>query len=67
MDKIIINQMIDSNNNNTQLNDLIEKKKYKYSIIDYLYTKSVTAISAEVGSYEDWIELSDHTPLIVDI
>ena len=43
------------------------KQKPKKYHIDYLYTKSVTAISAEVGSYEDWIELSDHTPLIVDI
>ena len=47
MDKIIINQMNDSNNNNTQLNDLIEKKKYKYSIIDYLYTKIQNNISKQ--------------------
>ena len=41
-----------------------ESKKYH---IDYLYLKSLEVKSLEIGSYEDWIEYSDHVPIIVEI
>ena len=41
-----------------------ESKKYH---IDYLYFKSLKSSSVELGKYEDWIKLSDHSPLIVEL
>ena len=41
-----------------------ESKKYH---IDYLYLKSLKSRSVELGKYEDWIKLSDHSPLIVEL
>jgi len=41
-----------------------ESKKYH---IDYLYLKSLVVKSLEVGAYKDWIKLSDHVPIIVEI
>lgn len=39
-------------------------------MLDYCFaSKSIIEkiIKVEIGKYEDWIELSDHCPLIVDI
>ena len=41
-----------------------ESNKYH---IDYLYLRSLKLKSMRVGTYDDWIKLSDHTPLILDI
>ena len=41
-----------------------ESKKYH---IDYLYVRSMESICIELGKYEDWIKLSDHSPLIVEL
>ena len=41
-----------------------ESKKYH---IDYLYTKSLAIRSVTLGRYEDWINLSDHSPLMVEV
>ena len=37
-----------------------ESKKYH---IDYIYSKGIDGISLDIGSYNDWIKLSDHVPL----
>lgn len=41
------------------------KNRNKKYHIDYMFLRNATSIS--VGSYENWIELSDHVPVIVDI
>jgi exonuclease III len=41
-----------------------ESKKYH---IDYLYTKSLDVKSVNVGKYQDWIKLSDHCPMIIEV
>ena len=41
-----------------------ETKKYH---IDYLYTKSFEAKYIELGTYKDWINFSDHCPLIAEL
>ena len=41
-----------------------ESKKYH---IDYLYLKSADFKSIEIGKYEDWIKLSDHVPVTVEL
>tara|TARA_B100000767_G_scaffold96484_1_gene92708 strand:+ start:149 stop:829 length:681 start_codon:yes stop_codon:yes gene_type:complete len=41
-----------------------EPKKYH---IDYLYTKSLDVKSLTVGKYQDWIKLSDHCPMIIEV
>ena len=38
-----------------------ESKKYH---IDYIYSKNLIPKKLQVGLYSDWIEYSDHTPLI---
>ena len=38
-----------------------ESKKYH---IDYIYSKNLNPNKLQVGLYSDWIEYSDHTPLI---
>ena len=39
-------------------------KKYH---IDYAFVKGFTISNIEIGLYADWIEYSDHMPLILDI
>ena len=34
--------------------------------IDYIYTKALGSKKLDIGSYSDWIKLSDHVPLIFD-
>jgi len=41
-----------------------ESKKYH---IDYLYTKSLDVKSVNVGKYQDWIKLSDHCPMVIEV
>jgi len=41
------------------------KKKDKTYHIDYIYLKGIKPINVGVGIYEEWIKLSDHTPVIV--
>lgn len=41
-----------------------ESKKFH---IDYMYLKSLKCNSVEVGRYEDWIKLSDHVPVRVEV
>lgn len=41
------------------------KNKNKQYHIDYIYLKGITALNSEIGSYEEWIKLSDHMPLSV--
>jgi len=41
-----------------------ESKKYH---IDYLYTKSLDVKSLTVGKYQDWIKLSDHCPMVIEV
>jgi exonuclease III len=41
-----------------------ESKKYH---IDYLYLKSLESNLVELGDYDDWIKLSDHVPIMVDL
>ena len=38
-----------------------ESKKYH---IDYIYSKNLDPTQVKVGLYSDWIEFSDHTPII---
>jgi exonuclease III len=40
-----------------------ESKKYH---IDYLYSKSLKLNTVEVGEYSDWIQLSDHCPVMTE-
>jgi len=32
-----------------------------------LYTKSLDVKSLTVGKYQDWIKLSDHCPMIIEV
>ena len=41
-----------------------ESKKYH---IDYLYVRSLECNYIELGKYENWIKLSDHSPLTVEL
>jgi exonuclease III len=41
-----------------------ESKKYH---IDYLYTKSLDTKSITIGKYKDWIKLSDHSPVMIEV
>ena len=41
-----------------------ESKKYH---IDYIYSKNLSPVELEVGSYSEWIGYSDHSPLIVEM
>lgn len=41
-----------------------ESKKYH---IDYIYTKQFKCDSLSVGSYSDWIDYSDHVPLVANL
>lgn len=43
------------------------KNKLKKYHIDYIYLKSLKVESLEVGKYSDWIKLSDHVPMIVNV
>jgi len=40
------------------------KNKSKKYHIDYIYSKNLVPNELQVGLYSDWIEYSDHTPLI---
>lgn len=41
-----------------------EPKKYH---IDYLYTKSLDIKSVNIGKFDDWIKLSDHCPMTIEV
>ncbi|MDA7856357.1 endonuclease/exonuclease/phosphatase family protein [Gammaproteobacteria bacterium] len=41
-----------------------ESKKYH---IDYIYTKAPDCEKLDIGLYADWIKLSDHVPLFVNL
>ena len=41
-----------------------ESKKYH---IDYLYTKSLDIKSVNIGKFDDWIKLSDHCPMTIEV
>ena len=41
-----------------------ESKKYH---IDYLYTKSLDIKSVNIGKFHDWIKLSDHCPMTIEV
>lgn len=43
------------------------KNKEKPYHIDYIYLKGTRLNSFHLGTYEDWISYSDHTPLIANI
>jgi hypothetical protein len=43
------------------------KKENKSYHIDYLFLKGMEAKSIDIGLYSDWIELSDHMPLVCEI
>jgi exonuclease III len=43
------------------------KNKDKTYHIDYVYLKGLEPKEIEVGSYADWIQFSDHVPVIVNI
>jgi len=43
------------------------KNQLKSYHIDYLYLKNLLAKSLDIGNYNDWIKLSDHVPMIIDI
>ncbi|MCY6353671.1 endonuclease/exonuclease/phosphatase family protein [Clostridium sp. ZS2-4] len=43
------------------------KKKEKPYHIDYFFHYKEKLINLEVGSFEDWISLSDHMPIVVEI
>ena len=40
------------------------KNKNKTYHIDYIYLKGIQARSVEIGTFDDWIKLSDHAPVI---
>ena len=40
-----------------------ESKKYH---IDYIYSKNLIPKELQVGLYSDWIQYSDHSPLVVE-
>ena len=60
----IANDEFGSEENATFFHTKQESKKYH---IDYLYLKSLESSSVELGNYDDWIKLSDHSPLIVEL
>ena len=35
--------------------------------IDYVFLKGLNPKSIEIGSYDDWVKLSDHVPVVVEI
>ena len=41
-----------------------ESKKYH---IDYIYSKNLNPLELKVGSYNEWISYSDHSPLIAEM
>ena len=41
-----------------------ESKKYH---IDYLYTRSLDIKSVNIGKFHDWIKLSDHCPMTIEV
>ena len=43
------------------------KKESKSYHIDYLFLKGMEAKNIDIGLYSDWIELSDHMPLVCEI
>jgi len=43
------------------------KKRDKTYHIDYVFLKGLNPKSIEIGSYDDWIKLSDHVPVVVEI
>ena len=43
------------------------KKESKQYHIDYLYTKSLNVTSVNVGKFQDWIKLSDHCPVTIEV
>jgi endonuclease/exonuclease/phosphatase family metal-dependent hydrolase len=43
------------------------KKRDKTYHIDYVFLKGLNPKKIEIGSYDDWIKLSDHVPVIVEI
>lgn len=43
------------------------KKESKQYHIDYLYTKSLDVKSVNVGKFQDWIKLSDHCPMTIEV
>ena len=45
----------------------IQKKENKSYHIDYIFLKGMEAKSIDIGLYSDWIELSDHMPLVCEI
>jgi exonuclease III len=43
------------------------KKESKQYHIDYLYTKSLDVKSVNIGKFQDWIKLSDHCPVTIEV
>jgi len=43
------------------------KNREKTYHIDYIYLKGLEAIQVDVGSYDEWIKLSDHVPVVVEL
>ncbi|MBT3673680.1 MAG: endonuclease/exonuclease/phosphatase family protein, partial [Proteobacteria bacterium] len=43
------------------------KNREKTYHIDYIYLKGLEAIQVDVGTYDDWIKLSDHVPIIAEL
>ena len=43
------------------------KKRDKTYHIDYVFLKGLNPKKIEIGSYDNWIKLSDHVPVIVEI
>lgn len=43
------------------------KNREKTYHIDYIYLKGLEAIQVDVGAYDDWIKLSDHVPVVVEL
>ena len=60
----ITNDEFGSEENATFFHTKQESKKYH---IDYLFLKSLRCKSINLGQYQDWIKLSDHSPLIVEL
>ena len=60
----ITNDEFGSEENATFFHTKQESKKYH---IDYLFLKSLRCTSINLGQYQDWIKLSDHSPLVVEL
>ena len=60
----ITNDEFGSEENATFFHTKQESKKYH---IDYLFLKSLRCKSINLGQYQDWIKLSDHSPLVVEL